>query len=238
MSLQIETAQNVGVDYEIASVGDRILAQLIDYAVYACWFVAMAAFGSLFARFGSFSSTWLITGAMLLPVMLYPLLCEYFLDGQTLGKMALKIRVMMLDGSKARLSSYLLRWLLIVVDVSIFSGLVAVLTIVINGKGQRLGDIAGGTAVVKTQPAVRLGQLLYSGLTPDYTPSFPSVTRLSDKDISTLRKVIASGNLALQETAVHKIEGLINVNSLDEPKDFLTKIVSDYTFYATQETES
>jgi uncharacterized RDD family membrane protein YckC len=237
MSLQIETAQNVSVDYEIASIGDRILAQLIDYAVYVCWFFAMAAFSPLISKFISGTSSWFTIVGMLLPVMMYPLLCEYFLNGQTVGKMALKIRVMMLDGSKATLSAYLLRWLLAVVDVSLFSGLVAVLTIAITGKGQRIGDIAAGTAVVKTQPSVRLGQLLYAGLDPTYTPSFPSVTRLSDKDISTLRKVIVSGNPNLQEAAVHKVESLLNVFSLDEPKDFLTKVVNDYQFYTTQETE-
>jgi uncharacterized RDD family membrane protein YckC len=236
MSLQIETAQNVGVNYEIASVGERILAQLIDYAVYLCWFLAMAAFASFFVKLGPVWSTWFTIGVMLMPVMLYPILCEYFLDGQTLGKMALKIRVMMLDGTKATLSAYLLRWLLAVVDVGFFSGMVAVFTIAITGKGQRVGDIAAGTTVVKTEPSVRLDQLLYAGLNPDYTPSFPSVTRLSDKDISTLRKVIISGNPHHLEAAVHKVESLIDVFSLDEPKEFLKKVVDDYQFYTTQET--
>jgi len=236
MSLQIETAQNVGVDYEVASIGDRILAQLIDYAVYFVWIMATAGIMALSKVSGSGdSSVWITMVGMILPILLYPVLCEYFLNGQTVGKMALKIRVIKLDGTKATLSAYLLRWLLSIIDISVFSGMVAVLAIAINGKGQRVGDIAAGTTVVKTQPSIRFEQLMHTGLAPDYKPSYTEVTRLSDRDISTLRKVIASNNPELQQTAVHKIEKLIGVHSLDEPRIFLTTVVSDYQFYAASE---
>ena len=237
MSIQIETAQNVGVDYEIASIGDRILAQLLDYMVYFGWFMAMAALlaVSKIAEQGA-SGIWIYMIAVGLPIMLYPLLTEYFLNGQTVGKIALKIRVIKLDGSKASLSSYLLRWLLSLVDISIFSGLVAIITIAATGKGQRIGDLAAGTTVIKTKPTVLLENLIRPGWTSGYQPSFPNVVQLSDKDISILRKVIASNNPQLQQDAVHKIEELIGVNSLEEPKVFLRKVINDYEYYATLET--
>jgi uncharacterized RDD family membrane protein YckC len=239
MSLQIETAQNVGVDYEVASVGDRILAQLIDYAIYFVWIMGTAGFMALSKadRSGD-SAVWLTMAGMILPILLYPLLCEYYLNGQTVGKMALRIRVIKIDGTKATLSSYLLRWLLSLVDITFFSGLIAVLAIAINGKGQRIGDIAAGTTVIKTQATVRLEHLMHSGLSPDYKPSYEGVTQLSDKDISTLRKVIASHNVDLQQVAVHKIEALLGINSLEEPRTFLQTIVSDYQFYASSEDEA
>lgn len=237
MSIQIETAQNVGVDYEIASIGDRILAQLLDYMVYFGWFMAMAALlaASKIAEQGV-SGVWIWMGAVALPIMLYPLLTEYFLNGQTVGKIALKIRVIKLDGSKATLSSYLLRWLLSIVDIGIFSGLVAIITIAATGKGQRIGDLAAGTTVIKTKPTVRLENLIRPGWTSGYQPSFPNVVRLSDKDIATLRKVIASNNAQLQQDAVHKIEELIGVHSLDESRVFLKKVINDYEYFATLET--
>ena len=235
MSLQIDTAQNVGVDYEIASIGDRILAQLVDYAVYLGWILTVVGVKGIVGNGGAFSETWLFTGAMLLPIMLCPLLCEYFLDGQTVGKMALKIKVIRLDGSKATLSSYLLRWLLSIVDISIFSGIVAVLTIAINGKGQRVGDIAGGTAVIKTQPTIKLEHILTPDQDENYQPKYPDVTQLTDKDIRTIRKVLASNNEELIETTMHKIEAILDVNSLEHGSDFLWQIVNDYNFYANSE---
>jgi uncharacterized RDD family membrane protein YckC len=235
MSLQIDTAQNVGVDYEIASIGDRILAQLVDYAVYFGWILTVIGIRSMMGDNGAFSETWFITGAILLPIMLYPLLCEYFLDGQTVGKMALKIKVIRLDGSKATLSSYLLRWLLSIVDVSLFSGIVAILTIAINGKGQRVGDIAGGTAVIKTQPTLQLEDILTPDQDENYQPKYPAVTQLTDKDIRTIRKVLATKNEELIEATMHKIEAILGVNSMDTGQVFLWQILNDYNFYANSE---
>ena len=233
MSLQIETAQNVGVDYEIASIGERILAQLVDYTIYFIWFLAVAAMSAFINTSNSgISETWIITGGVMLPVLLCPLLCEYFLDGQTVGKMALKIKVIKLDGSKATLSSYLLRWLLSIIDTGIFSGLVAILTIVINGKGQRLGDIAAGTAVIKTQASIRLEHILTPDLAGNYKPSYPGAAQLSDKDIRTIRKVLATNNEELMDAAMSKIEGLLGINSLEPASVFLRTVINDYNYYA------
>ena len=236
MSLQIETAQNVGVDYEVASIGERILAQLIDYAVYFVWIVMVAMMiPALSIGKSGVSQTWITTGAMFLPIALCPLLCEYFLDGQTLGKIGLRIKVIKLDGSKASLSSYLLRWLLATIDISIFSGLVAIITIAVNGKGQRLGDLAAGTTVIKTQPTVRLEDILTPDHNPNYQPKYAGVVRLSDKDIRTIKKVLITNNEKLMEETVSKIEELLGINSLDTAYVFLRTIVNDYNFYANSE---
>ena len=234
MSLQIETAQNVGVDYEVASIGDRILAQFLDYGVRFIWAMAVLATTAVFSAW-RMAENWIMMGLIMLPAMLYSLLCEYFLDGQTVGKMALKIKVIKLDGSKATLSSYLLRWLLSIIDVSIFSGLVAIITIAFNGKGQRLGDIAAGTTVVKTQPTVKLEHILTADLSSDYQPTYAGVTNLTDKDIRTLRKVLATNNEKLMDEAMGKIEELLGVNSLETASVFLSTVINDYNFYTNAE---
>jgi uncharacterized RDD family membrane protein YckC len=236
MSLQIETAQNVGVDYEIASIGERIAAQLIDYVVYFIWIMAVTALAGFFGSgVRGASSTWLVTGGMMLPIMLCPLLCEYFLDGQTIGKMAMKIKVIKLDGSKATLGSYLLRWLLSIVDISLFSGFVAIITIAVNGKGQRLGDIAGETTVIKTQSSVTLSDITTPDSASHYKPAYPGVTQLSDKDIRTIRKVLATHNGELMDAAMAKVEELLGIHSLEPASVFLQTVVNDYNFYAGSE---
>lgn len=234
MSLQIETAQNVGVDYEVASVGERILAQFIDSAVRIVWIIAVMGFGSVIFKV-DFSETWLIVGFIMLPALLYTLLCEYFLNGQTLGKMALKIKVIKTDGSKATLSSYLLRWLLSLIDVSVFSGIIAVITIAVNGKGQRLGDIAAGTTVIKTQPTIKLEHIIEANITPDYQPKYPGAANLSDKDIRTIHKVLATNNETLMDETMSKIEDLLGIHSLEASSDFLRNVANDHIFYANME---
>lgn len=232
MSLHIETAQNVGVDYEVASIGDRIIAQILDYLVYFCWAMTVIGIMTLLEKGTSSDSYVWIAIILMLPILFYPVLCEYFLDGQTVGKMATKIRVIRLDGNKATLSSYLLRWLLAIVDLHIFSGVVAVLTIAINGKGQRIGDIAAGTTVIKTKPTIKLEHILDEGLSVDYQPTFTEVQNLSDQDIRIVKKVVASRNEELMETTMHRIEELLKVNSLDTPYNFLQTIVNDHNYYA------
>ena len=77
-----------------------------------------------------------------LPTTFYSLIFEIAMNGQTPGKYLNKIRVVKIDGSKPTLGSYLTRWLLRIIDIWFFTGSVAVFTILFNGKGQRLGDIA------------------------------------------------------------------------------------------------
>ncbi len=231
MSLHITTAQNVGVSYEVASIGDRIVAQLIDYVIYVVWFLGGVSLLSL----AGLGATWQVIAGVLLPIMCYPLLCEYFLNGQTLGKMALGIRVVMLDGSKPALSAYLMRWLLAIVDISLFSGLVAVLAIVITGKGQRVGDIAAGTAVIKMKPFTRFQDTLLPELPADYTPSYYGVSLLSDRDIATLKKVLASRHPEALEAAARRMEELLGILRKEEASAFLKTLITDHHYLADQE---
>jgi len=52
------------------------------------------------------------------PVMFYTLVLESLLQGQTIGKRALKIRVVKIDGYQATFSDYVVRWFFRIVDVS------------------------------------------------------------------------------------------------------------------------
>ncbi|CAG5007319.1 hypothetical protein DYBT9275_04020 [Dyadobacter sp. CECT 9275] len=237
MGLQIDTAQNVGVEYETASVGDRILAQLIDYALYFLWILAVAGLTALLAEDdGGESTVWYVIGGIMLPIMFCPLLCEYFLNGQTLGKLALKIKVVSMDGSKATLGAYLLRWLMNIIDISLFSGVVAMITIIVNGKGQRLGDIAAGTTVVKINPSIKLSDILHNELPIDYQPVYPNAGQLSDKDVRTIKKVLLSDNPELILATSAKLQELLDARYIGPDEEFLNIILNDYHYFANQET--
>jgi uncharacterized RDD family membrane protein YckC len=68
--------------------------------------------------------------------------------GQTLGKMALGIKVVREDGGRIGTREAVLRTLMRIVD-SIGSYLVAFITVLISGKNQRLGDMVAKTLVVR-----------------------------------------------------------------------------------------
>lgn len=234
MSVRIQTSQNVELEYEPASLGDRILATIIDRLIYLGWAIAWFGLFSLL-KLGENQSIFFIILVIALPFLLYPLLSEYFLNGQTLGKRAMNIRVVQLDGNKPTLGAYILRWLMIIVDMGIFTPLVAIITIAANGKGQRIGDIAAGTSVIKTIKRVKLSQVVYQELPEDYKVTYPQASQLNDRDIETIRQVLRKRNEELSIQTAEKVSNVLSIENTDEPRTFLQTIVNDYTHLAAQE---
>lgn len=236
MSVQINTSQNVQLDYEPASIGERILANVIDYLIYLAW-VILTAFLLKSMNGGGDSSQFFFYLIIILPILMYPLLSEYFLNGQTIGKRALSIKVVMLDGSKPTLGAYILRWILIIVDLGIFSQLIAVLTIAINGKGQRVGDIAAGTTVIRTEKRVSLGQVMYQQLPEDYRLKYPEASNLTDRDIETIRQVLRRRNDNLTFSTAERVRTVMNLNDVGDADLFLRTVINDYAYLALKEAQ-
>ncbi len=234
MSVQINTSQNVRLSYEPASIGDRILANLIDYLIYLAWACLSAFLFQKMSSGGSLSVFFYIL-IIILPIMFYPLLTEYFLNGQTIGKRVLNIKVVRLDGGKPTLGAYLLRWVLNIVDFGLFSQLVGVLTIAINGKGQRIGDIAADTTVIRMVQRVSLNQVVYQQTPTDYRLKYPEVSRLNDLDIETIREVLRRKNENLIESTAERVKEVLEIAEIDDPDLFLRNVVNDYAFMATKE---
>jgi uncharacterized RDD family membrane protein YckC len=189
--IQVQTSQNITIQYQTASISDRIFAFLIDVLIQTVASIAfLLILSKLRVNFGfenGMMAVWILT---FLPIFLYPLLTEFFFDGQTLGKRVRKIKVVKLDGSQANLGNYLLRWILGIVELYTFQGAIALLVLLINPRGQRLGDMAAGTTVVKLQKPISLDDTIFQSINKDYTPTFLEVTKLSDHDISVMREVM------------------------------------------------
>ena len=232
MPVAIRTSQNVLLEYEPASIGDRILATLIDYVVFLGWFILMLAVP---ATMGIPTGTYYVILIVLLPVALYDLLCEWLLNGRSVGKLAIETRVVMLDGSQPGLGAYLIRWLLRIVEsVLFFGGIVSVITVAANGKGQRLGDIAAGTTVVKLKPAVSLTDILARPLPDTYTVQFPDVSLLSDRDIGVVRDVLRQADGWVLTRTADKIKEVTGIESSLDSRAFLETVLDDYQFITTQ----
>ncbi|WP_421827767.1 RDD family protein [Larkinella sp.] len=232
MTVSIQTSQNVTLEYEPASLGDRILALLLDYLILLGWLILYFVLTKLLP--GAFRSPFWTGLFLLLPFMLYDLLCETFLNGQSLGKIAMKIRVVMLDGSQPGLGAYLLRWLLRLIESPMFfGGMVAVITIAANGRGQRIGDIAAGTTVVKLTRPVTLAQITYRALPDDYQVRFPEVAQLSDRDLNIVREALRMNNPEISGLAAEKVKQVIGVRSELDDTTFLRTLINDYQFLAS-----
>ena len=178
---QIETAQNVGINQNVAGIGDRLLAYLIDTIIIFLYALgSILLLGALDLDMGD---AWAIYLLVNLPAFLYYVLLETFWDGKTVGKSIMKTRVVKLDGSKPSFANYFVRWILRVVDVVMTFGGAATLTILIKGNGQRIGDIAAGTTVISEQQTVSIKDTILKEIPLDYVPTYSQVTVLNDKDI-------------------------------------------------------
>jgi len=226
-TLKINTTQNVRLNFEIASLGDRILATIIDTAVmYGYFFVLM-----LILRYAVGSTAVFLI--MVLPVIFYHLLFEVFNNGRSIGKMAMKTRVIRMDGTEPRLGDYALRWL-----IGLFEGgLIAFFAYLIGGKGQRLGDMAAGTTVAKMKQRVTLEDTIYENTSDDYMPTYPEVADLADGDIEVIKEVLSAlkknyspESIILAEKTKVSIETRLGVKSMEaNTVAFLEKIIKDYS---------
>eukprot|EP01034_Spumella_vulgaris_P046118 gene46118-57505_t len=187
--IQIQTTQNVKLQYEVAAIGDRLLAFLVD-------FIIMAGIGAIIAwvyqkTVGFTTQSSIIYGLLLvmIPFSFYHVLQEIFNNGQSIGKRLLKIKVIRLDGTEPTLGNYIIRWLTRIIEIFGIFGM-ALLVILVNGKGQRLGDLGGGTTVAKVKKRVSLDDTLLAFSTDNYTPTYPMAQSLSGRDIEIIKEAI------------------------------------------------
>ncbi len=236
-NFHIETAQNVKIQQNVASANTRIGAFLLDMLIiagyYAIILLIMNALG-----FSLDESLYVYYALLSLPVFFYSLLFETLMNGQTPGKYIYKIRVTKLDGSKPTFGSFLIRWVLRLIDISLASGSIALLTILLNGKGQRLGDLAAGTTVISEKTTISINDTIAVDLSQNYTPTFSQVTTLSDKDLQTIKELFLKAKRNDNHNTILKIHSkiieLTDITTDMNPVEFIDTIIKDYNFYTQQ----
>jgi len=123
---------------------------------------------------------------------------EMLTRGGTLGKSALGLRVMRVDGGAPRMTDLAVRNVVRIVDVGL--GGVGLLVMFFHPTTRRLGDLAAGTLVVRARPAISLAaasQLVPVLLrTPDAGPLIEGVAQLGSHELSVVRTFLARPNLA------------------------------------------
>lgn len=235
-NFQIETAQNISIEQNVAGIGERILAFLVDLAIIIIYMVfAGLLMAGVNLDAGSGMMYYLVLG---LPSFLYYLVWESLWDGRTPGKALLQIRVVKKDGSRPAFSNYAIRWLLRIIDISLSSGGVAVVTILLNGKGQRLGDIAAGTTVISEKKKTGIHNTLVVELPENYQPKYPQVTILSDRDIQEVKNLYQTARREGQHHIIlslsQKLSDLMDIKAEEKPIDFVKRVINDYNYYTQQ----
>ena len=244
-TIEIQTTQNVHIEYPVASVGDRVVAGIIDQLIMVGYLIAIIFFYIWLLNVtegSSFSYPVAYFVILFLPVFFYHLLCETYLNGQSFGKKLMKMRVVKLDGTQAGIGSYLLRWILAPIDIYFTYGSVGLVTMIVNGKGQRLGDLAAHTTVVKLKAETKLDDTILRATPVNYEVKFPQVSALSDKDISLVKEVLdlnyKKPDILVYTRILNKtkeaIEKKIGVTTTLHPLNFLDTVLKDYNYLLSE----
>jgi uncharacterized RDD family membrane protein YckC len=228
-NIRINTTQNVQLNFELASLGDRMAASLIDMVIL--WSIVI----SLIWGLGYSSATMEIAGTIM--ILYHPLL-EIINNGRSIGKMILKTKVVRMDGTEPSIGDYTLRGLLGIVELLGTQGTVAMIAFLVNGKGQRLGDVAAGTTVAKMAQGVTLEQTLFEDVKTDYAPAYREVEQLTDLEVETIKEVLYTKRnnytvetIMLIEKTKTALEKKLNIKSAEpDSVAFLERLIKDYNY--------
>ncbi len=242
VELQINTTQNVNINFIAASVGERILAYIIDIIIKIAYIVViyqimfnLLEIDKVLEGMDDWSRIAILV-SFYLPVVFYSLIFETFLDGQTIGKRIMKIKVVKIDGYEASLYDHIVRWFFRIIDLNMASGIVALIAIATSKKSQRLGDMTAGTSVITLKNNVNISHTILEDLTDDYVPKYPSVIKLSDNDARIIKETYIRAKTARDYKTLTKLrEKIIEVIELKEYHEndiqFIDTILKDYNYY-------
>jgi uncharacterized RDD family membrane protein YckC len=235
-SIDIKTTQNVTLEYELADLRDRMLAFLIDSVIIwiSIFLLSAIGFDTLFTT--ELSRT--IFAIFLICIFIfYSLLMEILNNGQSVGKMAMKIQVIKITGSRATFSDYVARWVFRMIDIYFSMGGIASILVASSNKAQRIGDIVANTAVVRLVPQMdlKLDDLLNIQSKDSHEPTYREVKNLKEEDVllikSTITRYERMQNTGHKEAVVmlaDQMQAILDVTRPENSLDFLKTILKDY----------
>ncbi|HQV54373.1 MAG: RDD family protein [Chitinophagaceae bacterium] len=220
--IKVPTNFNIEVDFEVPEFYRRLLSLFIDVLIeYFYLRIAGEIFSSI-ERSGGWGrdsqyNMQAIGLLLFLPILLYHPIMEITMNGQSLGKKIMGIRVVNEIGGRPGISQFLIRWLLRVSDLwiaillfivlsnpnflenaestfMVLAGLAFLITdivlVVSSKKGQRIGDILAKTILIRINTKGNIEDTVFIDVADSYVPSYPQIMQLSDKDINAIKSIL------------------------------------------------
>ncbi len=229
--LFIDTPENITFGYEIAGIGSRFLAALVDTTLIVLLQVLVNAIlllilsssvnlGELFSSGKIFASSasWVIALIGLISFFFfwgYYIFFEMLWNGQSPGKSIVKLRVIRADGTPITLTESLVRNLVRLIDfLPVYYG-VGVIAMFINKQSRRLGDLAAGTLVVREHAEkITLKSLASSQVRLPYPGLDPTPIPVAFQDLPVQH--LTGQDIQMIESFLSRRQGLHNRRALAE----------------------
>jgi len=233
-TIEVTTTQNVVIQYEFAGVGYRIGAFLIDIIVI---FAATSILISLLAEVIPYTE-YLISAPLFL---FYFLVSEILLDGQSIGKKAMDLKVIKTNGKQPALGDYIIRWLFSFIDFYLTIGIMAIFMIKTTRQSQRLGDLVAGTTVIRMKPNLKLGfkDLMKIQDNHQHTPIYLKVTYFSEQQVLLMKRTLdifkkhpnlanrSALKLLFEKVSVH-VPPIQPVQRVSQMEKYIERLIKDY----------
>lgn len=153
LALKVRLPEGVIFSLPLAGPVTRCFAFFIDLFVVLVLLSALERILSVIVKISQDLGSGLVIVGYFALWTLYGMLCEYYWQGQTLGKWLLGLRVIDAAALQLQFHQVAIRNLVRTIDLLPILGLVGGLTMLLNKRLQRLGDLAGGTVVIRTRRA-------------------------------------------------------------------------------------
>jgi len=208
-TLNIDTPENVAFGYDIAGIGSRFLAALVD--TFFISIIELLVMLPVLFFLGSQTiaenlTTWVAALLSLLAFVFfwgYYIFFELIWNGQSPGKRIIGLRVVRRDGTPVTFSEVLIRNLLRIIDLLPTGYGVGLIVMFIDSQSRRLGDLAAGTLVVHDR-----GPLSLEALAPVESPL--TVSSLSNEAAPLPLERLGRQDLQLIEDYLQRRAGLAN----------------------------
>lgn len=235
--IDIRTTQNVTITYELASLRDRLLAFLLDFMIYGIAFLLLVWVFALLSIVSVMGEVFIWILALPVPIF-YSLCMEVLNNGQSVGKMALRIKVVKLDGKQLTFFDYLLRWCFRFIDIWFTGGTMAAILSSSTDHGQRLGGLVSNSTVVRLNPTlyVSLNDILKINTTDNYEPKYPAIRNFRESDMLLIKQTLdryAKFRNDAHRSAINELTSVVaeRLNLNGSPNDevhFLKTVIKDY----------
>ncbi|MBA3986192.1 MAG: RDD family protein, partial [Flavobacteriales bacterium] len=114
----------------------------------------------------------------------------------------------------------------------------ALVTILLNGKGQRIGDIAAGTTVISEKKTTNFSQTLWMEIPEGYLPKYPQVVIFKDAEMQTIKNIYqnarVNGNHNIILKLAAKTAGVMEIQFEENPIHFIDTVIKDYNYFTQQ----
>lgn len=239
-TINIQTPQNVTLELQLANFGMRLAAFALDQAIF--WLtilllVLMMVWMQVDYVFSNLGEVlfWLVIFPF---YVFYSAFFELVWAGRTPGKRILKIRAIRWDGGRVKLDEVLSRWFMRIFDIVLTGGSMASILVISGKYSQRLGDVLGGTIVVRDrmERAISLEHLLQLETVENYEPTYPSARLLSEDEALLLKQTLlryernqSAGNIKAIKELIAKLEEVLEIEKGNTKSiEFLKKVLKDY----------